>query len=99
MGLVKAHFYASFHSGRKHNDPISRETLEEVTGIPARMQREYEKIAGISKRQNMAVGERHTAENVQKRAWLQGTAVFDFIDHHGRQGPQKRHYIAWWQPS
>jgi hypothetical protein len=99
VGEVKAHFYASFHSGRKRANPISRETLEKITQVPARTQREYEKTAGVAAQRNFAVGERHTAENVQKRAWFHGRAVFDFIDYHGQQGPEKGHYVAWHLPN
>jgi hypothetical protein len=99
IGDVRAHLYASFHSGRRHNNPISRRTLAEISGVPARTQREYEEIAGIVSRRNIAIGEKYTPESVQKRAWLHGTASFDFIDHHGRQGPSRRHYIAWHLPN
>ncbi len=99
MGEVKAHFYASFHSGRKRNNPINRDKLEEISGVPARTQRAYEKAAGVGSQRNIAVGEKYSKENVQKRAWIHGNAVFDFIDHHGRQGPEKRHYVAWHLPN
>lgn len=99
VGEVKAHFYASFHSGRKSHSPISRETLEKVTHVPTRTQRAYEKTAGISAKRNMAVGEQYSAETVQQRAWFHGRGVFDFIDHHGKQGPEKRHYVAWHLPN
>ncbi|HET6444389.1 MAG TPA: hypothetical protein VFI27_07380, partial [candidate division Zixibacteria bacterium] len=33
---VRAHFYASFHSGRHTNNPISREALRELTGVAER---------------------------------------------------------------
>jgi len=85
MGLVKgmmtanAHLYASFHSGRKSNNPISRETLEKISDIPARMQRLYEEITGTDKQRNIAIGEAHTPASVETRAWTQGGAVFDFI--------------------
>lgn len=99
MGAVKAHFYASFHSGRKPDQPISRDTLTEITDIPAATQRLYEKRAGIRKQHNIAIGEKYSTKNVQNRAWLHGNAVFDFIDHHGRQGPEKGHYVAWHLPN
>jgi hypothetical protein len=99
IGTVRAHLYASFHSGRKHDNPISRATLENISGINAPVQRYYEKTAGVRKQRNLAVGEQYTEQNVQTRAWHHGTAVFDFIDHHGRQGPEKRHYVAWWLPN
>ena len=73
--------------------------MEELTGIPGRMQCLYEKITGTGKQRNIAIGERHTEASVQTRAWTQGGAIFDFIDHHGRQGPAKRHYIAWHLPN
>ena len=99
IGSVRAHFYASFHSGRRSQQPISRRTLEAATRVAARTQRLYERETGVKRRRNMAIGERYSAENVQKRAWAHGKASFDFIDHHGRQGPEKRHYIAWHLPN
>jgi hypothetical protein len=99
IGTVRAHFYASFHSGRKHDNPVSRATLEDISGVNAPVQRYYEKATGVRKQRNLAVGEQYTDQNVQNRAWHHGSAVFDFIDHHGRQGPEKRHYVAWWLPN
>lgn len=96
---VKAHFYASFHSGRKQPAPISRQVLQTVTGVPARTQREYEKLAGIYPQRNIGVGELYTAEKEQQRAWTQGTAVFDFVDYHGQQGPVRQRYVAWHLPN
>lgn len=97
---VRAHFYASFHSGRKRSNPISRITLAAATGVQTEAsQRTYEKVARIKKQFNMAVGERYNKTHSEARGWHHGTAVFDFIDHHGRQGPEKRHYIAWQLPN
>ncbi len=99
IGEVRAHFYASFHSGRRRNNPISRETLKTVTSVPQRTQQLYEDVAGVTRQRNIAIGERHTLENMQERAWQHGKTVFDFIDHHGRQGSEKAHYIAWHLPN
>jgi hypothetical protein len=99
IGTVRAHFYASFHSGRRSNMPLSRKTLTEISNTSVGAQRLYERETGVTRRRNMAIGERYTAKNVQKRAWVHGRAIFDFIDHHGRQGPKKRHYIAWHLPN
>ena len=98
VGDVKAHFYASFHSGRRQA-PISRETLTEVTGVSARTQLRYEGQVGVSKRHNLAVGERLTAARLEERAWARGTAVFTFTDYLGRQGPARQQYIAWHLPN
>lgn len=99
MSIVKAHFYASFHSGRIHNMPISRDRLAEISGVPARTQLEYERITGTDKQRNIAIGERYSEENMQERVWLQGNTAFDFIDYLGIQGEAKRHYVAWWLPN
>ena len=96
---ARAHFYASFHSGRRRNNPISRETVTAVTGATDVTQRTYEKVAGVKTQQNIAVGEPFSKETAETRSWRQGTAVFDFIDHNGRQGPAKRHYVAWQLPN
>lgn len=95
---VRAAFYACFHGGREAK-PISRQKLKEVSGIAQRTQLDYEEIAGVKRRRNLAIGERYTTENVQERAWKQGRASFRFVDAKGRQGQKNREYIAWQLPN
>ncbi|MCL4864064.1 MAG: hypothetical protein KJZ93_31945, partial [Caldilineaceae bacterium] len=95
---VRAAFYATFHGGRD-SKPISRDTLESLSGIPGRTQLEYDRVARVERTSNIAIGERHTAENAQERAWRQGRAAFHFIDTEGRQGRAGREYIAWHLPN
>lgn len=95
---VRAAFYATFHGGRD-SKPISRETLESLSGIPGRTQLEYDRVALVERRRNIAIGERHTAENAQERAWRHGRAAFHFIDTEGRQGRAGREYVAWHLPN
>ncbi len=95
---VRAAFYASFHGGRD-SKPISRETLESISGIPGRTQLEYDRVARVERRRNIAIGERHTNENAQERAWRHGRAAFHFIDTEGRQGRAGREYVAWHLPN
>jgi hypothetical protein len=99
IGEVKAHLYASFHSGRRSRNPMNRHTLERVTGVPARTQSGYEKIAGVTGHCNFAVGERYAQEAAQERAWWHGRATFVFVDHQGFQGETKRRYVAWRLPN
>jgi hypothetical protein len=96
---VRAHFYASFHSGRRSTNPISRAKLEQITNVPERTQRIYEGVAGVESQQNIAVGTQHTAKEVQERAWQHGRAVFEFIDAKGQQGQAGRRYVAWQLPN
>jgi len=95
---VRAAFYATFHGGRD-SKPISRETLESLSGIPGRTQLEYDRVARVERTRNIAIGERHTAENAQERAWHHGRAAFHFIDTAGRQGRAGREYVAWHLPN
>ena len=95
---VRAAFYATFHGGRD-SKPISRETLESISGIPGRTQLEYDRVARVERRRNIAIGERHTAENAQERAWRHGRAAFHFIDTEGWQGRAGREYVAWHLPN
>ena len=103
IGRVRAHFYASFHSGRQDETstarPISRTTLRQITHVPQRTQRLYERTAGIGVRSNIAVGERLTDQNIQERAWRHGRAVFAFNDRQGQQGPAGGRYVAWRLPN
>ncbi len=95
---VRAAFYASFHGGRD-SKPISRETLQDVSGVAERTQRAYDRAAGVERRRNIAIGERYSQEHAQERAWKQGRAVFHFVDTEGRQGRKGREYIAWHLPN
>jgi hypothetical protein len=105
IGQVRAHFYASFHSGRTglgfkpQGRPISRGRLEQITGVPARTQREYDRAAGVVRQGNIAVGERYQTENSQERAWRHGRAAFPYRDHEGRFGPAGSKYVAWRLPN
>lgn len=99
IGEVKAHFYASFHSSRKHSSPISRETLHRLSGVPDRTQRVYDKKAGVRRQRNLAVGSPLTAVQLQQCAWEKGAATFVFVDHAGRQGTAGTRYVAWQLPN
>lgn len=99
MGQVRAHLYATFHSGRKKSNPISRSKLEAITRVPSRTQRCYDRAAKVTRRDNIAVGERFGAGAIQERAWRHGRAAFQFIDHHGRLGPDGNRYVAWRLPN
>lgn len=96
---VRAHFYASFHSGRPAHRPISRNTLRELTDVPERSQQEYERVAGVKSQRNIAVGERYSQEEVQERSWRQGRATFRFVDVKGKQGREGQAYVAWHMPN
>lgn len=96
---VRAQFYASFHSGRRTDNPISRETLRDITGVPERTQLEYEKTAAVAKQRNFAVGEQYTQVEAQERAWQHGRATFHFFDTNGNHGQAGREYVAWHLPN
>ena len=99
LGEVKAHFYASFHSNQKQNNPISRKTIQQLTTIPARTQLVYEKRAKIQKQHNIALGSLFSEEKLKERAWKNGRSVFKFVDYKGKQGKAEQTYIAWRLPN
>lgn len=101
MGEMRAHFYASFHSGRRTSEgasqtaaPVARVTLEEITGVPPRTQREYEKCAGVDVEANYLVGEPATQTALQERAWKHGRSVFTLTDRRGIHGKKDEKYVA-----
>jgi len=99
IGEFKAHLYGAWHSGRKTNNPISREVQQSITSIPERTQRHYCKVAGIHRQTNIAIGNRKNPEEAEKQAWQRGRATFEFVDHQGRQGRKGTYYIAWHLPN
>ncbi len=106
MGKVRAHLYASFHSGRQKftsphaaAKPIARATLQQLTHVHPRTQRRYEKQARVRTQANFAIGQPHTTTTAQQTAWQHGTAVFHLKDVKGIQGQPQTSYLAWQLPN
>ncbi|HSH01330.1 MAG TPA: hypothetical protein VLL52_02350 [Anaerolineae bacterium] len=107
IGTVRAHFYASFHSGRlpdtapasKQPKPIARETLTSLTGCSPSSQRRYETIAAVKAKMQIALGPQWSEMGAEEWGWERGTAVFNFIDHKGQHGPAGQTYLAWQLPN
>lgn len=106
IGDVRAHLYASFHSGRVKESapgpggmPVARATLERVTNASRRSQLAYEQRAGIKVQHNFAVGERDSLAQAQQRAWQRGHALFKLKDYHGQHGRKGDDYLAWQIPN
>lgn len=104
ISVVRAHFYASFHSSRQKpgqmsSAPIARETLERLAAITSHTQRAYERQAGIRTQTHFAIGAAHSPEKVEEAGWRRGKALFQLKDHQGRQGPRGRVYLAWQLPN
>lgn len=99
--LVRAHFYASWESGRRHDAPTSRATLEAVTGVPERTQRHYDQLLGRQSQTNIVVTDvAYTPESRQDATWHNGRNVLCFVDWKGKRGGEKRaEYIARRLPS
>ncbi|MBK7180759.1 MAG: hypothetical protein IPH82_26880 [Chloroflexi bacterium] len=95
IGELRAHLYASFHSGRgAEAGPISRETLRDLSGASPRTQQTYERKARVRVQPCLAVGEPATAANLQEHAWQHGRAAFTFTDPLGQRGRPGRSYQA-----
>jgi hypothetical protein len=99
IGVVRAHFYASFHSGRDGERPIARQTLQRLGGICPHTQRDYEKRANVKTQTNFAIGARSTSAQAEELAWQQGSACFELTDYQGQQGKPGTTYLAWQLPN
>lgn len=90
MQQVRAHFYASWHSGRGKEGsrpaPVSREALEQLTGVKERSQRDYDQVARVVKVDNLATLGIDSDQARQDATWKHGRAVFTIVDHLGLQG-------------
>lgn len=65
IGMFKANLYAASHSGRKSNNPISRDKQAALTGVPERTQRHYCAVAGVDRQENIALGQPYMPKRVQ----------------------------------
>lgn len=103
IGTVRAHLYATFHSGRERAErasgPIARTTVARLTAVNPRTQRRYERKARVKRQAQFAIGAAATTENLQARSWEQGQATFAFKDFNGQQGRCGKSYVAWQLPN
>lgn len=87
---VRAACYTAFHCGRDAT-PITRATLEEVTGVPERTQRHYDSAHNTERIVNFTlVPEADSMETF----WEHNRAAFPFEDRQGKHGVIGRSYIA-----
>lgn len=101
VGAVRAHFYASFHSGRSSSQnphtgsPISRQAIAHKTGVSQRTQYAYEQRLELKTRANFAIGPRvGEPETAKAWHWRHGTAAFTLRDTKGRHGRVGTDYHA-----
>ncbi len=104
LSVVRAHFYASFHSSRQTADtgrqkPVARATLNDLTTLTPKTQRAYEQTAHVKAQANFAVGKPSSPERLQETAWKKGAASFELVDRNGRQGKTGATYVAWQLPN
>jgi hypothetical protein len=102
IGSVRAHFYASFHSGRQdltRSKPIARATLTQLSGVGRDSQRSYERQTRTVAKPNFAIGQTATVDARQAACWQHGNRVFTLTDLKGRQGAQGKKYLAWQLPN
>lgn len=103
IGTVRAHFYASFHSGRQPEtaaaNPIARDTIAAITSISPRIQRRYEARAGVRTQTNIAIGPQPHAADSQEMAWQHGHAARVWTDSKGTQGTAGTRYWVWQLPN
>jgi hypothetical protein len=104
IAAVRAHLYASFHSGRTNSRrgegrPIARQTLQALSSVSRRSQRAYEQRTHVGVRSNSALGPLTTPLTDQEQAWQRGHALYQLTDQHGRYGRPNASYLAWQLPN
>ena len=91
IGDVRAAFYTAFHAGRD-GQPISRQTLTEITGVSERAQRNYDTHLNVKRVKNFAL--LYADASAEDFYWKNRRAAFQFTDKHGKQGPPGQTYWA-----
>jgi len=105
IAAVRAHFYASYHSSREQSDraglgrPVSRATLAELMQVSPHSQRAYERVAGVRRHPNWAIGPAQAEAPAQELSWQHGQSLFTFTDRRGHYGRPGARYLAWQLPN
>ncbi len=74
IGGVRASFYACFHAGREAL-PISRDSLQTITGVAPRTQRDYDQQCEVARVTNFAILD---TQDRELALWEHGRAAFAF---------------------
>ena len=89
----------SGNASRKQNIPISRATLERLTGASRRTQQAYEQNAGIHIQQHILIGDTIQQEDNYEAAYQHGGAYFTLKDYQGQNGRRGAIRHAWQLPN
>ena len=86
IGVVRAYLYATFHVAGKRggNAPIARATLQDIAGVSAGSQRNYEMKSGIVAEKQFVV--ETVSECDEEMVWQHGSAGIKIIDSKGLHG-------------
>ena len=96
IGKVRAHLYAAYESGRRSDDPISREALAKTTGIKERTQRNYDRLLKRKAKTNIVItGLAWNQANEQMMIDRLRMPVFPFCDWKGKRGPAGALWVAY----
>jgi hypothetical protein len=96
LSRMRLALQAAFHASRNHDNPISRATLRDLTGISERAQREQENAHAelITTRLNYSIDGLATESSLQTHAFRHQQGAFQFTDSMGQQGKQGDIYLA-----
>ena len=79
--------------------PVSRATLAELMQISPHSQRAYERVAGVRRHPNWAIGPAQAEAPAQELSWQHGQSLFTFTDRRGHYGRPGARYLAWQLPN
>jgi hypothetical protein len=93
---MRTALHAAFHASRNHNNPISRSTLRDLTGISERSQREQSRAYGglIDAQANYSLDKVSDSACDQEHAFRYQKKSFNFVDTNGKQGQPGTTYLA-----
>ena len=95
IGHVRAAFYAAVYANRNHRNPIARATLQDLTDVPERTQRQYDALLNVERETNIAInGVVGNSAETETDHWQHRRAAFEFVDHQGQFGPEGGRYRA-----
>jgi len=98
IARFKALIEEAWLAGRKENNPVSQKVIRELTGIPESTQRRYNKLNGVTRRRNDAIGGPKTTESYHDAGSYHGNCL-TFIDYIGKMGAPGQKYVSWRMPN
>ena len=98
---ARAQFYTAAFNATRDASPITRTSLQAITGVSPRTQQDYDKLTKTAVQRNIAVTPHKWSDDHAREllSWQRGKSLFCFIDWAGKHEKKGTKWLAYGLPN